>query len=367
MSGHETFDYLDKVVNSKQSLPELVLLNIQMPGMTGLDVCERVRRQYGVVGASSPVMMLSAKAPVEKAAHQSLERSATDMIAKPFHPEILRKKVKAVLNLKKSGVRLAGVSVAASEALQRFREYEAEATRAKKHAADFRADCNETQVRADHTTDKAKHLEQELVSVKNASGLQDAEMLKLAKECEDMQVLMQRSKLQKLAPSAKAHSGAKCKLRSLEHFESAELNGQMSGRRKAVAASDASFIIALLASRLRLCSDSAKKCKNLLGGCLRLSVQDADHDDTTALGPLDPENSCYQLNKFRRYTRVAVSKLAMLEDAASNIGGIIDMADDEDVSTEYETQERHSSSSTTSRTSTGSSQKEMVGSTIASI
>eukprot|EP00928_Gymnodinium_smaydae_P054640 TRINITY_DN3837_c0_g1_i3.p1 TRINITY_DN3837_c0_g1~~TRINITY_DN3837_c0_g1_i3.p1 ORF type:complete len:702 (+),score=108.62 TRINITY_DN3837_c0_g1_i3:120-2108(+) len=349
MSGHETLAYLDKRVKSEQSFPELILLDIQMPGMTGFEVCERLRRHYGAEGASLPVMMLSAKAPVEQTAIQSFESGATDFVAKPFHPVLLRKKILTVLDLKVSGVRLAGAGVAASEACQRVRQYEMEATKAKEHAADLEAKLNETEARAAEASDKATYLELELVSVKESSDLHKAEAFKLSKKCDDMQIVMQGKELQPWPSSTKGQANAKGKSHSSEHFASAELGGRKSCRLQADSVAEPSFVINLLVSRLQVCSKGAKKCKHLLRGCLGPSVQGADQDDAAALERFDAENSCCQLSKLRRRILVAVSKLAMLEDVASNLGGIIDMLGDEGASTGSEARDHQSCSSILTR------------------
>eukprot|EP00928_Gymnodinium_smaydae_P019135 TRINITY_DN17314_c0_g1_i3.p1 TRINITY_DN17314_c0_g1~~TRINITY_DN17314_c0_g1_i3.p1 ORF type:complete len:298 (-),score=41.45 TRINITY_DN17314_c0_g1_i3:256-1149(-) len=284
--------------------------------------------------------MLSAKAPVERTTIQSFESGATDFVAKPFHPEILRKKVAAVLSLRMSGVRLTAAVVAASEACQRLNQDDMEATTAKEHPADLQAKLNETVVRAAEAIEKAKHLELELVSVKE---WQTNEHMKLSKKCDDMLLLMERNELKPFPPSATGQSGARCKSDFSEHLAIAELKCRKIYRYKTDSASDASFVINLLVSRLQACSKSAKNCKDLLRGCFHPSVQGADQDD--AAGIFSTENLCCQLSKFRRRTEFAVSKLAMLEDISSNLGGIMDMAGDEEFSTDSEALEHQSCTS----------------------
>eukprot|EP00928_Gymnodinium_smaydae_P019136 TRINITY_DN17314_c0_g1_i5.p1 TRINITY_DN17314_c0_g1~~TRINITY_DN17314_c0_g1_i5.p1 ORF type:complete len:304 (-),score=49.40 TRINITY_DN17314_c0_g1_i5:114-1025(-) len=274
--------------------------------------------------------MLSAKAPVERTTIQSFESGATDFVAKPFHPEILRKKVAAVLSLRMSGVRLTAAVVAASEACQRLNQDDMEATTAKEHPADLQAKLNETVVRAAEAIEKAKHLELELVSVKKSSELQKTENLELSKLCDD--VLMQRKESQLLLLSTKVQSNAKCEWHSSDHLESAALIGRTSCRRNADSVSNASHVINLLVSRLHTCRKNAEKCKKLLCGFLRLPVLGAD--DTTVLEPSDSENSGHQLKQISFHTRVAISKLALLEDVASNIGGILESMGDGEVSTD---------------------------------
>lgn len=84
--------------NGKQALlliekqnPDLVLLDIMMPGMDGFEVCERVRDFSNV-----PVVMLTAKGQIEDIRH-GLDLGADDYMTKPFGADELLARVKAVL------------------------------------------------------------------------------------------------------------------------------------------------------------------------------------------------------------------------------------------------------------------------------
>ena len=71
--------------------PSLVLLDIIMPGMDGLQVCRRIRDQTDI-----PVILLTGKNRVEATA-SALNIGANDCIAKPFTHQELLARVKAVL------------------------------------------------------------------------------------------------------------------------------------------------------------------------------------------------------------------------------------------------------------------------------
>jgi DNA-binding response OmpR family regulator len=75
--------------------PDLIILDIMMPEMDGLQVCERVR-QFSQV----PIIMLTAKAQSEDVIH-GLEIGAEDYVAKPFSVDVLLARVKAVLRRSK--------------------------------------------------------------------------------------------------------------------------------------------------------------------------------------------------------------------------------------------------------------------------
>ncbi len=71
--------------------PDLILLDIMLPGMDGYDVCREIRKQY-----TTPIIMLSAKGEVfDKVL--GLELGADDYIIKPFDTKEIVARVKAVL------------------------------------------------------------------------------------------------------------------------------------------------------------------------------------------------------------------------------------------------------------------------------
>lgn len=71
--------------------PDLVLLDINMPGASGFDVCARIREQSRV-----PVMMLTVRGEEEDLV-KALELGADDYLNKPFSPRTLIARVKALL------------------------------------------------------------------------------------------------------------------------------------------------------------------------------------------------------------------------------------------------------------------------------
>ncbi|MCL4720894.1 MAG: response regulator transcription factor [Gammaproteobacteria bacterium] len=71
--------------------PDLLILDINMPGQSGFQVCEQVRRH-----ARTPVMMLTARGAEEDLV-RALELGADDYLNKPFSPRTLLARVKALL------------------------------------------------------------------------------------------------------------------------------------------------------------------------------------------------------------------------------------------------------------------------------
>ena len=70
----------------------LIILDLRLPGMGGLDVCRRLREQ----GRHTPLLMLTAKSS-ELDRVLGLELGADDYITKPFSPIELTARVKAIL------------------------------------------------------------------------------------------------------------------------------------------------------------------------------------------------------------------------------------------------------------------------------
>ena len=75
--------------------PELVILDLMMPGMDGLEVCRRIRALPNE-NARVPVLMLTAKGdPMDRII--GLELGADDYLPKPFEPRELLARIRAVL------------------------------------------------------------------------------------------------------------------------------------------------------------------------------------------------------------------------------------------------------------------------------
>jgi len=75
--------------------PELVILDLMLPGIDGLEVCRRIRALPGEL-ARVPVIMLTAKGdPMDRII--GLEIGADDYLPKPFEPRELLARIRAVL------------------------------------------------------------------------------------------------------------------------------------------------------------------------------------------------------------------------------------------------------------------------------
>lgn len=71
--------------------PDLIVLDIMMPRVDGLQVCREIRKQDGV-----PIIMLTAKGEIPDRIN-ALEMGADDYVTKPFSPRELEARIKAVM------------------------------------------------------------------------------------------------------------------------------------------------------------------------------------------------------------------------------------------------------------------------------
>jgi two-component system phosphate regulon response regulator PhoB len=76
---------------------DVVILDLMLPGMDGLDVCKALKKEEKT--ASIPVLMLTAKGE-ESDIVTGLELGADDYIVKPFSPKVLVARIKTVLRRK---------------------------------------------------------------------------------------------------------------------------------------------------------------------------------------------------------------------------------------------------------------------------
>lgn len=75
----------------RSSQPDLVLLDLMLPGIDGIEVCRQIRAESGV-----PIIMLTAKSDTTDVV-AGLEVGADDYIAKPFKPRELVARIRARL------------------------------------------------------------------------------------------------------------------------------------------------------------------------------------------------------------------------------------------------------------------------------
>jgi DNA-binding response OmpR family regulator len=76
----------------KETLPDLVLAEFDLPGLTGLELCREIRQQ-----AATPVIIVSARNADDEVV-RSFEVGADDYVLKPFSHRQLAMRIRAILN-----------------------------------------------------------------------------------------------------------------------------------------------------------------------------------------------------------------------------------------------------------------------------
>jgi two-component system phosphate regulon response regulator PhoB len=84
----------DALVATRTKLPDIVILDLMLPGVDGLEVCRRLKSDPKT--SSIPIVMLTAKGE-EADVVSGLELGAADYVTKPFSPRVLTARIRAVL------------------------------------------------------------------------------------------------------------------------------------------------------------------------------------------------------------------------------------------------------------------------------
>lgn len=84
-------DGLDAIEKIQKNYYDLVLLDIKMPGITGMQVLERIR----IMGKDVNVLIMTAYGTIEKAV-EAMKLGAIDFINKPFTPDDIRRCVENI-------------------------------------------------------------------------------------------------------------------------------------------------------------------------------------------------------------------------------------------------------------------------------
>jgi len=96
-TGHEVITATDgatALTEARRVVPDIVVLDVAMPGMSGLDVCRELRAD--AVTTSVPVILLTARGQ-ESDVEAGFDVGADDYIVKPFSPRELQSRVTALL------------------------------------------------------------------------------------------------------------------------------------------------------------------------------------------------------------------------------------------------------------------------------
>lgn len=91
MTGEDVF------AETSREIPDLILLDLMLPGIDGLEVCRRLR--WDSKTKDVPIIIVSAKSE-EADVVAGLELGANDYITKPFSPRVLMARIRAILRQK---------------------------------------------------------------------------------------------------------------------------------------------------------------------------------------------------------------------------------------------------------------------------
>jgi DNA-binding response OmpR family regulator len=96
-AGHEVITAVngEEAVNlAKEAHPDLILMDVRMPKMTGYEACKALKSEPNT--ENIPVAFLSAKGQ-EAEVQTGIEAGAVEYILKPFSPDQLSERVQAIL------------------------------------------------------------------------------------------------------------------------------------------------------------------------------------------------------------------------------------------------------------------------------
>eukprot|EP00931_Biecheleriopsis_adriatica_P115625 TRINITY_DN91393_c0_g1_i1.p1 TRINITY_DN91393_c0_g1~~TRINITY_DN91393_c0_g1_i1.p1 ORF type:complete len:1131 (+),score=244.08 TRINITY_DN91393_c0_g1_i1:46-3393(+) len=341
MDGNEALSYLNKCREDQQPCPDLVLLDIQMPGMTGFEVCENIRKDMAYPPGSLPVTMVSAKAPSEQAAITSFDCGSTDFISKPFNPQILKRKVKAALAMKASVGPTSSASVLAKEARFHIRQKDAELKKANARVQSLELEreqmarekeakeqmIQELQTQVLQIQDKLQSEQHQLqAAMSKVTSDEGASPYKLIKDEPMPDALDSHKSLanivmpQEPQPSKRLHHRVVVQQKQIIKQLSRQIASATGG-------------LNFLSARLTLCSSNSKQCRRLLQGAFDDNTSDAHHSDSSLTGSDVTEieqtfqDLQAQMENLRKITEVVNSELKVMEHLGSNLSGVHALSD----------------------------------------
>jgi two-component system response regulator MtrA len=93
----QAFDGAEALAGLSETRPDLILLDVMLPGVDGIEVCATIRETSGV-----PIIMLTAKGDTTDVV-RGLESGADDYVVKPFNPKELVARIKTRLRPSNEG------------------------------------------------------------------------------------------------------------------------------------------------------------------------------------------------------------------------------------------------------------------------
>ncbi|CAE8609971.1 unnamed protein product [Polarella glacialis] len=95
MDGHEALEYIETC----EVLPDVVLLDVMMPGISGIEVCRTVRQKLQTSEIMLPILMISASV-MGTAIVDAFEAGCNDFVTKPLQRQVLIARIQSALTIK---------------------------------------------------------------------------------------------------------------------------------------------------------------------------------------------------------------------------------------------------------------------------
>ncbi|MER3514934.1 MAG: hypothetical protein C4310_11580 [Chloroflexota bacterium] len=99
-AGYQVEGVLDgraALERARQAPPDLILLDVMMPGMDGYEVARQLRAEAAT--SSTPIVMLTARALIADQV-EGLQAGANSYLVKPVTPSVLVNKVREILSIR---------------------------------------------------------------------------------------------------------------------------------------------------------------------------------------------------------------------------------------------------------------------------
>src|SRR5471030_936572 len=95
-SGEES---LQKVASGEINLPDLIIMDINMGGMSGYELCRQFRQQYGTVSDVVPYIIIVTANEGVDVINEALDSGANDYMAKPVNVKVLQVRLRVAERL----------------------------------------------------------------------------------------------------------------------------------------------------------------------------------------------------------------------------------------------------------------------------
>ena len=128
----EAMNGLEALEKAEDFRPDIILLDMMMPEMDGLDVCRELRKREATM--KIPVILLTARAD-EETKFEALEMGANDFLAKPFSSNELQARIKNLIESHHYQRKLTTQNKALTSAIEQIKETEMQLVQSEKLAS----------------------------------------------------------------------------------------------------------------------------------------------------------------------------------------------------------------------------------------